>query len=37
MILALPVLWSKLRAELLAFAELLEELAAEEGMSDLGP
>ncbi len=37
LILALPVLWSKLRAELLAFAELLEELAAEEGMSDLGP
>ena len=34
LILALTGLWSKLHAELLAFAEFLDELAMEEGMSD---
>lgn len=34
LILALPGLWSQLHAELLAFAQFLEELSAEEDASD---
>jgi len=37
LIIDLPRLWPKLRAELLAFAEFLKELAAEENMNNSEP